>query len=68
EVGGVTTAPAHRRRGLGARVVRMAIAELAHRGLRPRYQAEEHNMASIRLARSAGLTPFLTVVHYAHNC
>ncbi len=68
EVGGVVTAPAHRRQGLGGRVVRTALAELAGRGLGPRYQVEEHNTASIALARSAGLTPFLTIVHYAHGC
>ncbi len=68
EVGGVVTAPSHRRQGLGALVVRTALAELARRGLAPRYQVEEHNTASIALARSAGLAPFLTIVHYAHAC
>lgn len=68
ELGGITTAAAHRRKGLASRVVRTTLAELAHRGLKPRYQAEEHNMGSIRLARSSGLTPFLTLVHYAHKC
>jgi len=68
EVGGVVTAPAHRRQGLGAGVVRTALARLAARGLTPRYQVEEHNAASIALARSAGLAPFLTVTHYAHAC
>jgi GNAT superfamily N-acetyltransferase len=68
EVGGVVTAPAHRRNGLGARVVRTALAELARRGLWPRYQVEEHNQASIRLAYSVGLAPFLTITHYAHGC
>ena len=64
EVGGVVTAPEHRRKGLGARVVRTALAELAKRGLKPRYQVEEHNSASIALARSVGLAPFLTIAHY----
>ncbi|MDI1283253.1 MAG: GNAT family N-acetyltransferase [Reyranella sp.] len=68
EVGGVVTVPAHRRQGLGAHVVRMALAELARRGLAPRYQVEEHNEASIGLARSVGLAPFLTITHYAHAC
>lgn len=67
EVGGVVTAPAHRRQGLGARVVRRALAELATRGLTPRYQVEARNEASIRLARSIGLAPFLTIVHYEHE-
>jgi ribosomal protein S18 acetylase RimI-like enzyme len=64
EVGGVVTDPAHRRKGLGARVVRSALAELAKRGLTPRYQVEETNTASIALARSVGLAPFLTITHY----
>jgi ribosomal protein S18 acetylase RimI-like enzyme len=64
EVGGVVTAPAHRRNGLGARVVRTALAHLSERGLKPRYQVEEHNTASIALARSVGLVPFVTITHY----
>jgi len=68
EVGGVVTAPSHRRRGLGTRVVRTALAELSERALIPRYQVEAHNEASIGLARSVGLTPFLRIVHYEHEC
>jgi ribosomal protein S18 acetylase RimI-like enzyme len=68
EVGGVVTASSHRRQGFGARVVRTALAELTRRGLAPRYQVEEHNNASIALARSVGLAAFLTIVHYAHGC
>ncbi|HLG46077.1 MAG TPA: GNAT family N-acetyltransferase [Reyranella sp.] len=64
EVGGVVTAPDYRRKGLGARVVRTALAELGRRGLKPRYQVEEHNVASIALARSVGLAPFLTIAHH----
>ncbi len=67
EVGGVVTARAHRRKGLGARVVRTALAELGGRRLAPRYQVEEHNTASIALARSVGLVPFVTITHYAHE-
>lgn len=68
EVGGVVTAPSHRRRGLAARVVRTALAELTARALIPRYQVEAQNEASIGLAGAVGLAPFLTIVHYAHNC
>jgi GNAT superfamily N-acetyltransferase len=68
EVGGVVVAPPHRRKGLGARVARTALAELTKRGLRPRYQVEETNGASIALARSIDLTPFLTITHYARAC
>ena len=68
EVGGVVTAPAQRRKGHAARVVGTALAELSARRLTPRYQVEEHNTASIRLAQTIGLAPFLTIVHYAHEC
>jgi ribosomal protein S18 acetylase RimI-like enzyme len=64
EVGGVVTAPEHRRKGLGARVVRTALAVLGERGLKPRYQVEEDNTASIALARAVGLAPFVTITHY----
>jgi hypothetical protein len=68
EVGGVVTASSQRRKGFAARVVRTALAELAVRGLTARYQVEEHNEASLQLARTIGLVPFLTLVHYAHQC
>jgi RimJ/RimL family protein N-acetyltransferase len=68
EVGGVVTSPSHRRQGLAARVVRTALAELGERGLIPRYQVEEDNVASIALARSVDLAPFVTITHYAHAC
>ncbi|CAN5382169.1 hypothetical protein BH10PSE6_BH10PSE6_10400 [soil metagenome] len=61
---GVVAAAGHRRGGLAARVVRTALAELGKRGLAPRYQVEEHNTASIALARSVGLAPFVTITHY----
>jgi len=67
EVGGVVSAAAHRRGGLGARVVQTALAELGKRGLAPRYQVEEHNMASIALARTVGLVPLVTITHYAYH-
>jgi GNAT superfamily N-acetyltransferase len=68
EIGGVVTPPAHRRQGLGTRVVGAALAQLGERGLVPRYQVEEHNLASIALARSLGLAPLMSITHYAHNC
>jgi RimJ/RimL family protein N-acetyltransferase len=67
EVGGVFTPEAARRRGHGARAVRAALRELGLRGLLPRYQVHERNLASIRLAESAGLRPFLHLVHYMHE-
>jgi RimJ/RimL family protein N-acetyltransferase len=68
EVGGVVTDPAHLRQGLAGRVVRTALAELGERGLRARYQVEEHNTASIALARAVGLRPFITITHWVHAC
>lgn len=68
EIGGVISAPAHRRRGFGARVVATALAEIRKRGLVPRYQVDESNVASIALAHAIGLSPFLTITHYAHDC
>ena len=68
EVGGVVTAPPYHRRGFGARVVQTALGELGERALIPRYQVEAHNTASIGLAQAVGLAPFLTIVHYAHDC
>lgn len=67
EVGGVFTPEAARRRGHGARAVRATLRELGLRGLLPRYQVHERNLASIRLAESAGLRPFLHLVHYMHE-
>ena len=64
QVGGVVTSAEYRRKGLGARVVRTALAELNERGLKPRYQVEERNAASVALARSVGLAPFVTITHY----
>lgn len=66
EVGGVFTPEPQRRRGHGARVVRAALGELGRRGHFPRYQVHERNHASIRLAESAGLRPFLHLTHYVH--
>lgn len=68
EVAGVVTPPAHRQAGLGSQVVRTALAELSDRNLIPRYQVEANNHASIALAKSVGLKPFLTLTHYVHRC
>jgi GNAT superfamily N-acetyltransferase len=68
EVGGVVTLPSARKQGLGSAVVGTALAALTQRGLTPRYQVEEHNAASIALAHSVGLAPFLTLTHWAHAC
>lgn len=67
EIGGVFTPEVARRRGHGARAVRAVLGELGRRGHFPRYQVHERNLASIRLAESAGLRPFLHLTHYAHD-
>lgn len=67
EIGGVVTDPDHRRNGYAGRAVRAALAELGRRGLLPRYQVEDSNAASIGLARSIGLRPFMTLAHYVHE-
>ncbi len=64
EVGGVVTPPQHRGQGLASRVVRSALAELHRRGLVPRYQVNEDNLPSIRLAMSIGLRQFLQLTHF----
>ena len=64
EIGGVYTEPRHRRKGLARRVVGSALAYLLSRRLTPRYQVKWDNLASIQLARGAGLKEFLTVNHY----
>ena len=64
EVGGVVTPPQHRGRGHAARVVRRSLAELQRRGLVPRYQVNEDNLPSIRLATSVGLRQFLQLTHF----
>ena len=64
EVGGVVTPTPHRGQGFAARVVRTALAELQRRKLVARYQVNEDNLPSIRLATSAGLRQFLQLTHF----
>lgn len=64
EIGGVYTLPHLRGQGLALQVVGAALAELHRRGCRPRYQVAEDNLASVALARSVGLRPYLEVAHY----
>ena len=66
EIGGVYTASAYRRQGLGTRIVKTAIRTLRDRAKRPRYQVLETNEASIRLAESLGLERFVTTEHYLY--
>ena len=64
EVGGVVTPTPHRGQGFAARVVRTALAELQRRKLVARYQVNEDNLPSIRLATSVGLRQFLQLTHF----
>jgi RimJ/RimL family protein N-acetyltransferase len=64
EVGGVVTPTPYRGQGFAARVVRTALAELQRRKLVPRYQVNEDNLPSIRLATSVGLQQFLQLTHF----
>ena len=59
EVGGVVTPVQYRGQGLAAKVVRSSLAELQRRRLVPRYQVNEDNLPSLRLAASVGLRQFL---------
>ena len=64
KIGGVYTAPEHRRKDYARQVVLAALAQLKARLLRPRYQVREDNLASCRLAESIGLVPFVVVEHF----
>jgi ribosomal protein S18 acetylase RimI-like enzyme len=64
EIGGVVTPPRHRGQGFAGRVVRTALFELQRRTLVARYQVNEDNLPSIRLAASVGLRRFLQLTHF----
>ena len=64
EIGFLETAEALRRRGYGREVVSAAVAYLLEQDKIPRYQVEESNVPSVRLAQSIGLKLCLTVEHY----
>lgn len=64
EVGGVYTHPQARRRKLAQSVVSAAVAELKRSNRFVRYQVEDTNTPSIRLAESLGMTHYFTLSHY----
>nr|WP_274706823.1 GNAT family N-acetyltransferase [Allorhizobium sonneratiae] len=64
EIGGVYTLPEARGRGLARKTVATALAELCRRQRLARYQVEETNHASIRLAQSLGLRRYQVLTHY----
>ena len=67
EIGGVYTDPGQRRRGLARKVVETALHHLGHAGFSARYQVQEDNRASIRLAESIGLSYVVTYEHWRHE-
>ncbi|CAM4239900.1 GNAT family N-acetyltransferase [Paenibacillus typhae] len=64
EIGAVHTADSGRRQGLAARVVSTALYHTMARGYIPRYQVQDTNIASIRLAEAAGLTLAVKLEHW----
>jgi GNAT superfamily N-acetyltransferase len=67
EIGGVRTNPTHRRQGCARRVVMAALRELHALGRAPRYNVKESNRASICLAESLGMRPFVTTEHFLYD-
>jgi GNAT superfamily N-acetyltransferase len=66
EIAGVYTVPRYRRSGLARRVVETALHRLGHNGFLARYQVQEDNRPSIRLAESIGLRYVVTYEHWRH--
>ncbi len=64
EIGGVHTIESARRKGYARRVVQASLQEILKQGWRPRYQVDQKNIGSIRLAESLGLVPCLYFEHY----
>lgn len=66
EIGAVYTASSARGRGLAHKVVQTALYHLLREDRIPRYHVLESNHASIGLAGSVGLVPFVTLVHWSN--
>jgi GNAT superfamily N-acetyltransferase len=64
EIAGVRTLKEYRRHGYARIIVHSALKYLLERGLIPRYEAEQDNLNSIRLARQLKMKEFLTIRHY----
>ncbi|MNO26552.1 FR47-like protein [compost metagenome] len=64
EIGGVHTAEEVRKEGLALRVVRTAVFHTLQRGYIPRYQVQDNNVPSIRLAESLGLQLAVKLTHW----
>ena len=67
EIAGVYTVPEARRQGHGRAVVSSALKNLSSRKLVPRYQVREDNAASVHLAETMGLKPFVTTTHWLYE-
>lgn len=67
EIAGVYSDAGHRRRGLARKVVETALHHLGDTGLWARYQVQEDNRASVRLAESIGLRHVVTYEHWRHD-
>lgn len=67
EIGGVYTAPGERRKGYARQVVETALHTLLRSHHIPRYQVQEDNYASIRLAEALRLRQFISIEHYMHE-
>jgi RimJ/RimL family protein N-acetyltransferase len=67
EIAGVWTDPRRRRLGLARKVVETALHYLGQIDQLARYQAQEDNRASIRLAESIGLKHIVTYEHWRHD-
>lgn len=63
EIGGVYTLPERRRQGLARQVVAAALEYLHQTQRLPRYQVRSDNLASLGLAKAAGLKEFLRMEH-----
>ncbi|AIQ52962.1 GNAT family N-acetyltransferase [Paenibacillus sp. FSL R7-0331] len=64
EIGAVHTAASGRRQGLAARVLRTALHHTLERGYIPRYQVQDTNTPSIRLAEASGLKLAVKLQHW----
>ncbi len=64
EIAGVATEPAFRRQHLAATVVRSAVNHLIALKRLARYQVAADNVASVQLARAAGLHEFIRIEHH----
>jgi GNAT superfamily N-acetyltransferase len=63
EIGALHTLENARRKGYARQAVSAALVRVLADGYIPRYVAENHNMASIRLAESLGMRPCLHLEH-----